>query len=132
MKEIVRTLESPCGISELAARHGITVEALRYYEREGLIETSRNTAGQRVYDVAAQDALAVILALRGAGFGIREIARFMALKSPATSAEQRLTAAEAELARLRGELTRRREAIDHAETLLADWQQEIDEYRAHH
>lgn len=132
MREIARATESPCGIRELATRHDITVEALRYYEREGLIETSRDATGRRVYDVAAQDALAVILALRGAGFGIREIARFMALKVPGTSAEERLEAAEAELVRLRGELARRRDAITHAETLLADWQQEIDDYRARH
>ena len=50
---------SATGITALAARLGISVETLRYYEQEGLIEVPRTPAGRRVYDAAVQDALAV-------------------------------------------------------------------------
>jgi len=121
-------------IGELAARHGVSVEAIRYYESQGLLSPGRDASGRRVFDPAQQQALEVVLALREAGLGIREIASVVALKRPGTSARERLDAAVERLSSLRAEVDVRRARLDRAATLLTDWhdeavraRQELDE-----
>src|SRR5690242_11443468 len=59
-------------IGEVARRADLTVSALRYYEREGLIDPPRRQSGKRVYEPKIFEALALIRLAQEAGFTIRE------------------------------------------------------------
>jgi DNA-binding transcriptional MerR regulator len=78
-------------IGEAAAACGLTVDALRYYEREGLTlsPTPRNAAGRRRYGGRDMRWLAGLAMLRGTGMGIGEIRRYAELaRRPGTEAER--------------------------------------------
>lgn len=78
-------------IGEAAAACGLTVDALRYYEREGLTlsPTPRNAAGQRRYGVGDVRWLAGLAMLRGTGMHINEIRRYAELaRRPGTETER--------------------------------------------
>lgn len=61
-------------IGELAARSGLTPDALRYYERLGLLPPSRRTSGGfRVYTPAALDRLRFIKQAQAVGLSLQEI-----------------------------------------------------------
>ncbi|MBC6980670.1 MerR family transcriptional regulator [Caulobacter sp. 17J80-11] len=84
-----------------AARFGITVKALRVYERAGLITPRRTEAGWRVYDDAHAERLHVILALKSLGLPLKRMRELLAGRGPDLDAV--LAAQEAALE------TRRRE-----------------------
>ena len=60
-------------ISETAERSGFSASALRFYEREGLIEASRTEGGQRRFRRAELRRLAFIAAARHVGLTLGEI-----------------------------------------------------------
>ena len=61
-------------VSELARLSGVTVRALHHYDDIGLlVPTERSDAGYRLYDDAAVERLAQIVAFRGAGVPLPEI-----------------------------------------------------------
>ena len=61
-------------IGEVARRSGLSPDALRYYEREGLLPAPERTAGgARRYDESALDQLAVITSLRAVGFSLAQV-----------------------------------------------------------
>jgi MerR family transcriptional regulator, redox-sensitive transcriptional activator SoxR len=60
-------------VSEVAERSGFAASALRYYEREGLIEASRTSGGQRRYARSVLRRLAFIRAAGNVGLTLEEI-----------------------------------------------------------
>ncbi len=60
-------------VSEVAGRSGFAASALRYYEREGLIQASRTTGGQRRYSRSVLRRLAFIRAASNVGLTLDEI-----------------------------------------------------------
>ncbi|HVL85075.1 MAG TPA: redox-sensitive transcriptional activator SoxR [Pseudonocardia sp.] len=60
-------------IGEVERRSGIPQSALRYYEREGLLRTTRTSGGQRRYPRAVLRRLAFVRAARAIGLGLDEI-----------------------------------------------------------
>jgi len=60
-------------IGEVAARSGVAPSALRFYERQGLIESARTDGNQRRYDRAVLRRIAFIQAGRAAGVALAEI-----------------------------------------------------------
>jgi MerR family redox-sensitive transcriptional activator SoxR len=60
-------------IGEVAARSGVAPSALRFYEREGLIETARTDGNQRRYERAVLRRIAFIQAGRAAGVTLADI-----------------------------------------------------------
>ena len=62
-------------VSEVADRSGFAASALRYYEREGLIEASRTSGGQRRYARSVLRRLAFIRAAGNVGLTLDEIRR---------------------------------------------------------
>ncbi len=67
-------------IGQLAARAGVSVETIRYYERRGLIEQPQRPAqGYRHYPVAALERLQFIKRAQVLGFSLDEIAELLAL-----------------------------------------------------
>jgi DNA-binding transcriptional MerR regulator len=64
-------------IGDVAARTGLSIDALRYYEREGLLgPVARDTGGRRRYDPDSLHLLDVLLCLRRTGMPVRQSREF--------------------------------------------------------
>ncbi|WP_049573823.1 MerR family transcriptional regulator [Nonomuraea sp. SBT364] len=64
-------------IGEVAERSGLAASALRFYEKQGLIDSAGRNGLRRSYRPGVLDRLALIVCARGAGFTIAEIAAFL-------------------------------------------------------
>ncbi|HEX6464116.1 MAG TPA: MerR family transcriptional regulator [Vicinamibacterales bacterium] len=74
----------PLRIGELAAASGLTRDALRYYERQGLLPRSRRTSGGfREYDRVAVDRIRFIKQAQAHGLTLREIRNLVSHQSDA-------------------------------------------------
>jgi MerR family transcriptional regulator, redox-sensitive transcriptional activator SoxR len=60
-------------IGELSARSGVSASALRFYEREGLIESRRTDGNQRRYTPVTLRRVALIQAGKSAGIPLERI-----------------------------------------------------------
>jgi DNA-binding transcriptional MerR regulator len=63
--------------SEAATRLGVSAKALRLYEQRGLIKPRRTEAGWRVYGPDEMVRAAEIIALRGLGLSLAQVARVL-------------------------------------------------------
>ena len=71
-------------IGELATASGLTRDALRYYERQGLLPRSRRTdGGFRLYDGSAVDRVRFIKQAQAHGLSLREIRDLVSHQSDA-------------------------------------------------
>jgi MerR family copper efflux transcriptional regulator len=105
-------------IGELAARSGVPVKTIRYYEEIGVLgPADRTPSGYRDYDEPAIDRLAFVRAAQAVGLTLGEIRQVVALRergeTPCTHVvellERRAGEIErriVEMQRLRGELRR--------------------------
>lgn len=100
-----------------AARMGVSVKALRVYERAGLIRPHRTQAGWRVYDAACAERLAAVLALKDLGLSLQRIRTL--LEAPGVDLDAVLAVQEAALAQTRERATRALAAIRSARRALA-------------
>jgi DNA-binding transcriptional MerR regulator len=64
-------------IGELAARAGVSVRALRYYEEQNLLASVRSPSGQRQYPDSAVDRVQLIQQLYAAGLPSRAIVELL-------------------------------------------------------
>ncbi len=75
--------DSPAGltIGQVADRTGLSVHALRFYEREGVLAqpVRRDSGGRRVYSEDDVDWLMVCIVLRGSGMPLPTIRRYTQL-----------------------------------------------------
>jgi MerR family transcriptional regulator, redox-sensitive transcriptional activator SoxR len=69
---------SMLSVGELAARAGVAVSALHYYETRGLIQAQRSGGNQRRYPRAALRRVAFIRAAQQLGVGLAEISEALA------------------------------------------------------
>jgi DNA-binding transcriptional MerR regulator len=60
-------------IGEVAARAGVSVRALRYYEEQGLLEAERTPSGQRRYPESAVGRVRFIQQMYAAGLGSADV-----------------------------------------------------------
>ena len=65
-------------IGEVAARSGFAASALRYYEREGLITSTRSPGGRRMYPRAVLRRLAFVRAAASVGLSLEEVREALA------------------------------------------------------
>ncbi len=66
-------------IGDVSKRSGIGIEALRFYEKSGLLEKpSRTYSGYRVYDASVLERLAFIKQAQVLGFSLDEIKQIIA------------------------------------------------------
>ncbi len=74
-------------IGQVAKRTGVTVETLRFYEKQGLIATSqRSDGGYRQYSSDTVKRLRFIQHAKDVGFTLKDIAELLALRQePGTS-----------------------------------------------
>jgi MerR family redox-sensitive transcriptional activator SoxR len=61
-------------IGDLAARTGLAVSAIRFYETHGIVHPVRNAGGHRRYGRHDLRRLSFVMAAQGMGFGLAEIA----------------------------------------------------------
>lgn len=73
--------EEPLSIGEVAERTGLSVHALRFYEREGLLvgPVRRSSGGRRRYTAADVDWLLICVKLRESGMPLADLKRFAEL-----------------------------------------------------
>ncbi|MEU2519429.1 MULTISPECIES: MerR family transcriptional regulator [Streptomyces] len=109
-------------IGDLAARTGVSVRSLRYYEEQGLLDSSRSPGGHRHYDEEGVDRVAYLQRLYAAGLSSQTILSLLpCLESPsaATSddAFDRLVEERDKLVTHIAGLTRTLESLDELITL---------------
>lgn len=64
-------------IGQLARRSGVSVRALRYYEEQRLLESTRTTGGQRDYPDEAMERVQLIQDLFAAGLSSRTVVELL-------------------------------------------------------
>ena len=82
-------------VGETSARSGVPASALRYYESQGLLETTRTTGNQRRYPRHVLRRLAFIRAARNVGLTLDEVraelAQLPAERTPTTADWHRIS-----------------------------------------
>jgi DNA-binding transcriptional MerR regulator len=117
-------------IGEVAEATGISVEALRFYERRGLLgRPARTASGYRAYDEAVLERLAFIKRAQAIGFSLDEITEILEMRGrgQAPCVEVR-EAARRKLAELDARLRELRRYRNELARTLDDWDERgIDE-----
>jgi len=68
-------------IGALAKKYGVNREAIRFYERQGLLpKTSRTVSGYRLFDEQSEKSVAFILRAKELGFTLKEIKELLSLR----------------------------------------------------
>ncbi|MCM3925093.1 MerR family transcriptional regulator [Frankia sp. AiPs1] len=104
-------------IGELAARAGVSVRSLRYYEEQGLLTSTRSAGGQRQYTADDVERVAFIQRLYAAGLSSGAISDLLpCLDSPsdenADAAMERMARERDRLSTHIEDLLRTRDALD--------------------
>jgi DNA-binding transcriptional MerR regulator len=95
-------------IGEVAAETGLTIDSLRWFEREGLFPPiRRNAGGQRRFVEADVERIILMLRLRRTGMPVRDMRRFIELlKGGEETHSERLELLVAQRARILAEQQR--------------------------
>jgi DNA-binding transcriptional MerR regulator len=106
-------------IGEASRRSGLSVDTLRYYDREGLFgRLPRDAGGRRRFDLDAMALIDVLVALRRTGMPIEQVREFSA---HARSGDDTTRAARLALLREHGTRVRADLAQLTADLELIDW-----------
>jgi DNA-binding transcriptional MerR regulator len=100
---VVRVDDATLTIGEVARRAGVATSAVRFYEREGLLEPDDRRSGQRRYRSETLRRLVFIGMLQDAGLSLDDIAGVLHAEGVAewkTIANTRLAVLEDEIERL--------------------------------
>ncbi|KIH99251.1 MerR family transcriptional regulator [Streptomonospora alba] len=112
-------------IGELAARTGVSVRALRYYEEQDLLASQRSASGQRRYAEGAVDRVQLIQQLYAAGVPSRSIADLLPCVVNGRATPELLERLSAEQARIDSrieELTSARDRLGSViSNAIANW-----------
>ena len=114
MKPAVNNLNA----SEAANRLGVSTKALRLYERKGLVNPGRTTAGYRVYNADDMTRAAKVVALRDLGLSLAQVAKVFDGESQ--SLQFALVAHEASLNEEKHQLMRRIDKVRNLHSSLTD------------
>ena len=102
-------------IGEVAARAGVSVRALRYYEEQGLLEAERSPSGQRRYADSAVDRVRLVQQLYAAGLTSKDVLEVLPCVHTGIATPEmlaRLVEQRDGIDRQIAELTRARERLD--------------------
>ncbi|GAB3207199.1 MerR family transcriptional regulator [Marinactinospora endophytica] len=116
-------------IGELSARTGVSRRSLRYYEEQGLLESTRAASGQRRFDEDAVRRVGLIQAFFAAGISSRVISEML----PCMTMRPTLEAARGSLyvmKRERARLVQARARLDGAVKALDGLIEETRQYQA--
>lgn len=85
-KDLTTEQGAPLKIGEVAKQSGIGIEALRFYERSGLLSRpGRTQSGYRVFDAAVLERLHFIKRAQVLGFSLDEVKKIIADKQAGRS-----------------------------------------------
>jgi DNA-binding transcriptional MerR regulator len=99
--------------ADAVERTGLTLDTLRYYEREGLIgPVRRDPGGRRQYDESDLEWVGIVTCLRDAGLGIADLRRFTELLRGSAEPVDRVTFLEQRRAELVERLQQTQRALD--------------------
>lgn len=84
--------EAMLSIGEVASEAGISVSAIRFYERRGLLPEPERVGGQRRYTGAVIRRLGIIDAAKRAGFSLDEISVLLTSTDEGAPAHEQLRA----------------------------------------
>lgn len=116
-------VEDPVTISVAAEMLGITVDTIRYYEKEGIAPApERGSDGWRRYDTSALSWLAGTVMLRGTGMNVQEMREYASAYRAGADDAERLALLERHHATV---LERQAEVQRH----LGALERKIDAYR---
>ena len=105
--------EAKLSIGEVAEMAGVSVSAIRYYERSGLLPLAERVGGQRRFAVEATRRLKVIDVAKRAGFSLAEIKAMLTSIDEGVPAHARLRELAARrLPRVEAEIERARAKRD--------------------
>jgi DNA-binding transcriptional MerR regulator len=102
-------------IGQVAERTGLSVHALRFYEREGIFANAvrRGSDGRRLYTEDDVDWLTVCIVLRASGMPIPAIRRYTELVRQGTGNEkERLAIMRGHREEVTGQIARLTESLD--------------------
>ena len=109
-------------IGDLAARSGVSVSTLRYYEKRGLLSASRRTAGgYREYADSDLDRVEVVVAAKRLGFTLQEIYQILEVLGRPDEGQTILTMAKGRLAAIRKEMAELAEIESVLDKRLKTW-----------
>jgi DNA-binding transcriptional MerR regulator len=111
----------PAGIREVSELTGLSIDTLRWYEREGLLPlVGRGPGGRREYSPAAIRFIRLVAALRRTGMPVEDVRAFVRMGSGlewhdgrAALLEEHATAIERRIGQLQGDLAVVRDKIAH-------------------
>ncbi|NYI99636.1 DNA-binding transcriptional MerR regulator [Nocardioides thalensis] len=107
-------------IGELAARTGVTVRALRYYEELQILRPHRGPGGQRRYRAADVDRVVLVQELYAAGLHSRRIAELVpALERSGADPSRPVAALLDERSRILREIRDRHRALSVLDEIVA-------------
>lgn len=111
-----RTDETPLKIGDVARLADLSIDTIRYYEREGLLGRVRRTAaGQRHYDAESVRRLAFVRRATALGFSLAEVKALVGLRvsprMPCERVRERAIGKVTDIDRRIAELTAMRDAL---------------------
>ncbi|MAO57557.1 MAG: heavy metal-responsive transcriptional regulator [Rhodospirillaceae bacterium] len=106
-------------IGDVAGQGGVTVETLRYYEREGLIEApDRDANGYRKYAPEVVRQIQFIKRAQDVGFTLKDIKELLSLKAdPGASCRDVRARAEGKISEMGEKIV----MLQRMKAVLADW-----------
>ncbi|MFE1237144.1 MerR family transcriptional regulator [Streptomyces tendae] len=107
-------------IGELAARTGVSVRALRYYEEQELLVPERSRSGQRHYPESAVDHVILIRELYAAGLSSRTIVELMPYAVGGRATPELLDRLSAERDRVEGRISELVGTRDRLDSVITD------------
>jgi DNA-binding transcriptional MerR regulator len=115
-------------IGVVAAELGLSVEALRYYERAGLSGPARDSGGRRVYSAFDIEQLRLVTGLRAVGVPIEAIRQLVAAKQPGDDPLANAQRARRQLTEIDAMLQARQAELRAATRLIRGWRAEIEQW----
>lgn len=107
-------------IGEVAAKAGVSVRALRYYEQQGLLRSTRNSGGQRQYPNGAVERVRLIQRLYSEGLSSRTIREVLPFADSGEAPPRLVELLEVERDRLDRQMTNLREARDRLHACITE------------
>jgi DNA-binding transcriptional MerR regulator len=106
-------------IGELAARSGVSVRALRYYEEQGLLIPERSSSGQRQYPEAAVEMVGFFQDMYSAGLTSKRIAELLPCFNAGHTDAQQRRMLHAERDRIHGKVTQLQATLHRLDKVIA-------------
>ncbi|WP_097982703.1 MerR family transcriptional regulator [Streptomyces sp. f150] len=107
-------------IGEVAAKAGVSVRALRYYEEQDLLHSTRNRGGQRQYTADAVERVCLIRRLYSAGLPSRIVREVLSFADAGGASPELVGLLTAERDRLDRQMTDLREARDRLHACITE------------